>query len=255
MQKFLFGIFLISLNLSLRAQTQDGQRPDERIYDVGEIPEEGGIVYHVFSITNTGSDTLWLPSAKGHCHCTSGDILTPCIAPGKTGKIRVSYDPKGRPWPIDAGLDVKPGKGEKFTLKLTGTVTSGKKTPRFSPAEFTQKFDFNEKAIETSRQQFRKFVEGMLPLLERNGVVNVQIESSASTVPTKAFASNEELTRARAASARAEILQILREAGAIEERLNFLPDDTKVQGPDYEQDIQKNPADYLPFQFVKVRVF
>ena len=255
MPGLLLILFVFWLPLCIQAQPVPESGKNVRSYDFGEIPEEGGIVYHVFSLTNEGSDTLWLESAKGQCHCTSGDILTPFIAPGKTGKIRVNYNPKGRPWPIEAGLDLKPRGKDKITLNLTGTVSTGKKITRFAPAEFTQKFDFNEKAIETEQRKFRKFVEGMLPLLERHGVVNVQIESSASTVPTKAYASNEELTKARAASARAEILRILNEAGAREERLNFLPDDTKVQGPDYEQDYQKNASVYLPFQFVKVRVF
>jgi len=238
-------------------QAQDGtdlQIPESQ-FEFGEIPEDGGPVYHVFSFENKGSDTLWLESAKGHCHCTTGQILTPFVPPGKTGKIRVEYDPKGRPWAFDAGLDLKARGKEKTILKLKGNTVSGKKSPRFAPAEFTQKFDFNEKTIETGEKGFRKFVESLLPLLERNGDVKVRIESSASTVPTKSYSSNEELTIARAASARNEILRIVREAGAREDRLHFQPDDCQVQGPEFQQDYQKNSGKYTPFQYVRIRVY
>jgi len=254
--KFRCCIFLLTLcSANLLAQEKPAPKIPETSFDLGDISEEGGRVYHVFHLENPGTDTLWLESAKGQCHCTTAKLVDGFIPPGKTGKIRVEYDTKGRPWDFDEGLNLKFKGNEKTELRLKGKIKPGKKNARFVPAEFTQTFDFNEKAIETGRQQFRRFVESMLPLLERHGVVNIQIESSASTVPTKAFASNEELTKVRAASARAEILQIIREAGAMEERLNFLLDNTIVQGPDYEQDYFKNPKDYEPFQYVKIRVF
>lgn len=242
-------------SLRLAAQEKSGILFRESSFDFGEIPEEGGKVYHVFSFENPGSDTLWLESAKGHCHCTAASILTPFVLPGKTGKIRVEYDPKGRPWAFDAGLDLKARGHEKTILKLKGSALTGKKNPRFAPAEFTQKFDFNEKSIETGEKEFRKFVESLLPLLERHGDVKVKIESSASQVPTKSYASNEELTKVRAASARSEIMRIVKESGAREDRLQFMPDDTKVQGPEFEKDYLKNPGKYAPFQYVKVRVY
>jgi hypothetical protein len=248
-------LLLLSSRTLLQAQEKSAILLKESSFDFGEIPEEGGQVYHVFSFENPGSDTLWLESVKGHCHCTSGQLISPFVPPGKSGKIRVTYDPKGRPWAFDAGLDLKARGKEKITLKLGGTATRGKKWPRFSPAEFTQKFDFNEKTIETGEKEFRKFIVSLLPLLERNGDVKVRIESSASTVPTKSFSSNEELTRARAASARSEILKIVREAGAMEERLQFQPDDCKVQGPEYSSDYQKHPERFAAFQYVRVRVF
>lgn len=250
---FIFTIIIQSLNLS--AQEKNGVLFRENSFDFGEISEEDGKVYHVFSFDNPGKDTLWLESAKGHCHCTSGSILSPFVPPGKTGKIRVEYDPKGRPWAFDAGLDLKVRDGEKTILKLKGSTNTGKKIPRFAPAEFTQKFDFNEKSIESGEKEFRKFVESLLPLLERHGDVKVKIESSASQVPTKRFTSNEELTKARAASARAEIIRIIKDAGALEDRLQFMPDDTKVQGPEFEKDYLKNPGKYAPFQYVKIRVY
>ncbi len=257
MKKFLLAVFLLAgPHFFLRAQEKTLLNFKETRFSFGEIAEEAGIVYHSFSFVNTSKDTLWMESARGHCHCTSAEFPLEAIPPNGSGIIRVMYDPKGRPWPFDAGLDVTlKGSKEKISLHLDGNVSRNKKIPRFAPAEFTQKFDFNEKAIETGEKEFRKFVESLLPLLERHGDVKIKVESSASKVPTKRYTDNEELTRARAASARAEILRIIKAAGAREDRLQFLPDETKVQGPDFQQDYQKNPGKYAPFQYVKIRVF
>jgi hypothetical protein len=257
MKKILLAFFLLTGKaFFLSAQEKSSLNFKENRFSFGEIAEEEGIVYHSFSFENTSKDTLWIESARGHCHCTSAEFPVEGIPPKGKGIIRVMYDPKGRPWPFDAGLDVSlKGSKEKISLHLDGNVSRNKKLPRFAPAEFIQKFDFNEKAIETGEKEFRKFVESLLPLLERHGDVKIKVESSASKVPTKSYAGNEELTKARAASARAEILRIIKAAGAKEGRLQFLPDDNKVQGPEFQQDYQKNPAKYAPFQYVKIRVF
>lgn len=213
------------------------------------------MVYHVFNFENQGRDTLWPISAKGHCHCTKADFLEKFVPPGKSGKVRVQYDPKGRPWSFDAGIDLQLSDKKKITLHLGGVVVAGAKKARFGPAEFTQKFDFNEKLIETADKKFREFVLSLLPLLERHGDVKVQIESSASTVPTKSYSSNEELTKARAEAARDEIFRILQEAGARADRLAFDPIKTLVQGPEYEAGRKLSADQYLPFQYVKIRVY
>ncbi len=250
-------IFLLTAVFNAAAQqTNFPLQFQEKSFDIGEIGEESGIVYHVFSFVNTGSDTVLIESAKAKCHCTKGEFPLEAIPPKGSGKIRVQYDPKGRPWPIDAEVDLKlRGKAETNKIKLSGLVTVGRKTARFSPAEYTRKFDFNEKLIDSGEKEFRQFVEKMLPLLERHGDVKIQIESSASNVPTKSYSSNEELTIARAAEARAEILEILNAGGAKPERVIFQPDISKVQGPEFTPDYKKQMARYTPFQYVKVRVY
>ena len=248
-------IFLLATEYRLQAQSDSSMFFPVKRFDMGEIQEENGTVYHVFSFVNQGKDTLWPLSAKGHCHCTSGDVLDSFVAPGNTGKVRVKYDPKGRPWPFDAGIDLLLKNKKKITLHLSGSVGKSRKAFRFSPAEFIQRFDFNERSIEAGEKKFRDFVEGLLPLLERHGDLKVRIESSASTVPTKSFASNEELTQARAEAAKAEILRIIREAGAPEDRLQFEPYDTKIQGPEYHPERKLSYQQFTPFQYVKILVY
>jgi flagellar motor protein MotB len=251
-----FFLLLLSLPLlRLVAQENAPLKWKETSFDFGEIQEENGTVYHVFTFQNLGKDSLIIESAKGNCHCTKGQILTPRVAPGGWGQVRMEYNPKGRPWEIQSELELKMAGWKSSKLQFTGKASSGGKTRRFLPVEFVQRFDFNEKSIETSEKSFRKFVEGLLPLLERHQEIQVQIESSSSYVPTRQYASNEELSKARAEAARTEILRIAREQGAREERFIFKPDDTKVQGPGYDDDYQTAPEKYTPYQYVKVRVF
>ena len=243
-------------SLRLMAQQNAPLHFRETRYSIGAIAEENGPVYHNFFFENNGPDTLRIASAIGHCHCTSAAYWPEMIPPKGKGMIRMQYDPKGRPWPFDSGLDVelKDGKG-RISLHMDGNTGRKTDVPRFPPAEFIQRFDFNEKAIETGEKAFRKFVEKLLPLLEKHGDVQVAIESSASRVPTRSFPSNEELTQARAAAARAEILGILKEYGVPEGRLQFRPDVTKVQGPEFSKDYNRHPERYASFQYVKVFVY
>lgn len=255
-------LFLVCL--ALPALTGAGQPAEETFplrfrssaFDFGNIGELGGPVYHSFEFENAGADTVWILSAAAACHCTTGDFPREAILPGKKGFIRVSYDPKGRPWPFNSGVEIRlKDKTVTRKLEISGNTTGGKETPRFSPVEFTQRFQYNEKAIEAEEAGFRAFVSGLAPLIEKHRFIEIQIESSASEVPTKTYASNQELTEVRAREAREKIMEILKNLHADLERIRFRPDITRVQGPAYSRDFQKQMAKYQPFQYVKIQVF
>jgi hypothetical protein len=225
-------------------------------FDFGNMGELSGPVYHAFEFENQGTDTVWIISAAAGCHCTTGDFPRQAILPGKKGFIRVSYDPKGRPWPFHSAVEIRL-KDKPLTRKLeiSGNTIGGKETPRFSPVEFTQRFQYNEKSIEAEEAGFRAFVAGLAPLIEKHRFIEIQIESSASEVPTKTYSSNQELTEVRAREAREKIMEILKNLHADLERIRFRSDITRVQGPAYSRDFQKQLAKYQPFQYVKIQVF
>jgi hypothetical protein len=74
-------------------------------------------------------------------------------------------------------------------------------------------------------------------------------------VPTKTFNNNAELTKQRAIGAREKMLDILAQKNADLNKVIFLDDKNLVQGPAYTADYKKQIAKYLPFQYVKIRVF
>jgi hypothetical protein len=225
-------------------------------FNFGEIGELGGKVYHSFPYQNLSSDTVWIVSAVGFCHCTTGDFPLEGIPPKKSGFITVTYDPKGRPWDFDSGIEVKlKGKSTSLELKVKGKTVGGAETVRFSPVEYIQKFQYNEKSLQAEEADFQSFVKKLVPILEKYQRINIQIESSASHVPTKTFSNNTDLTVQRAKEARSKMLDLLATYHADLSRVHFLEDNTLVQGPAYTKDFKNQMAKYLPFQYVKIRVF
>jgi len=252
-------VFLLGWNLSSRAQIQEIAFPlifEKTSFDFGTMGELGGLVYHSFTFQNTSKDTVWMQNASASCHCTKGEFPLEGIPPKGTGTIKVTYDPKGRPWEFETGVEVKlKGFAKTKELKVKGNTIRGAETIRFEPAEYTQRFQYNEKSIEAEEAEFMAFVEKMVPLIEKHKNIKIQIESSASYVPTKSFANNTELTMQRAKDARSKMLDILVKSNADLSRVLFEEDLTKVQGPAYSKDYKSQMAKYIPFQYVKIRVF
>lgn len=95
----------------------------EYSYDFGLVKENGGMVSHEFEFTNTGNSALVIIEAVATCGCTRPEYPKNPIAPGKKGKIKVTYNPIGRPGAIDRIITVKTnGSPKKVRLKLKGNV-------------------------------------------------------------------------------------------------------------------------------------
>lgn len=95
----------------------------EKSYDFGVIKEADGRVSHEFEFTNTGDAHLIIIEATATCGCTRPEYPKNPIAPGKKGKIKVTYNPAGRPGAIDRTITVKTnGNPKKVRLKLKGNV-------------------------------------------------------------------------------------------------------------------------------------
>ncbi len=69
---------------------------DEPNYDFGTI-NEGEIVNHTFTFTNTGNAPLVIINAKGSCGCTVSKWNKEPIAPGATGNLQVTFNSNGKP--------------------------------------------------------------------------------------------------------------------------------------------------------------
>lgn len=97
----------------------------EKEFNFGFIPEDGGPVTHFFEFTNTGDAPLVIISATASCGCTRPSYPTEPIAPGKKGKIKVTFIPEGRPGEFEKVIKVRTNDKEskKISLKIVGTVT------------------------------------------------------------------------------------------------------------------------------------
>lgn len=99
----------------------------ETSHSFGTVPEKGGKVSHVFEFTNTGDSNLVIVDASADCGCTVPEFPAQPIAPGKKGKIKVTFDPLYRPGSFNKVVTVRTnGKQKKVRLKITGTVNPNK---------------------------------------------------------------------------------------------------------------------------------
>ncbi len=95
----------------------------ETVHDFGTVKENGGPVSVEFSFTNTGDANLVVYDATAECGCTTPEYPKAPIAPGKTGNIKVTYNPLGRPGIFEKVITVRSnGKKGKLRLKIRGTV-------------------------------------------------------------------------------------------------------------------------------------
>ncbi|MEW7290398.1 DUF1573 domain-containing protein [Aquimarina sp. 2304DJ70-9] len=65
-------------------------------HDFGII-NEGDLVKHKFTFTNTGKAPLLIISAKGSCGCTVPEWPKEPIAPGASGTLLVAFNSNGKP--------------------------------------------------------------------------------------------------------------------------------------------------------------
>ena len=93
-------------------------------YDFGNIRESAGPVTTEFEFVNTGDAPLVIISAVASCGCTRPVYPQAPVKPGKSGKIKVTFLPQGRPGEFSKSIKVRTNakKNKKFTLRISGVV-------------------------------------------------------------------------------------------------------------------------------------
>ncbi len=126
MKKFLYLMVALLFAVGV-AQAQDRKAvisADQIEHDFGTIKIANGPVKHTFVVKNTGNAPLVITRVVASCGCTTLNFDKEPIAPGKTAKINVTFDPKGRP----LGQTVKTvavysnGKDGSFILRLKSVI-------------------------------------------------------------------------------------------------------------------------------------
>lgn len=99
MKKF-FASFIILLNVGLFSCFGQGMADikfEKMDHIFGKITEDNGPATYNFNFANIGKVPLVISAANASCGCTTPEWSKEPILPGKTGFIKVSYDPKNRP--------------------------------------------------------------------------------------------------------------------------------------------------------------
>ncbi|MCM1309681.1 MAG: DUF1573 domain-containing protein [Bacteroides sp.] len=94
-------------------------------HDFGTIREKDGEVTCYFNYTNTGDAPLALVTVSAPCGCTDREFSAKPLAPGKSEKIKITFDPTGKKGEflsnIKVRTNVKDEKGKKKIINLTIT--------------------------------------------------------------------------------------------------------------------------------------
>ena len=122
-------LLLAVILLAIPAEAKKKARIEfaEQSYNFGTVPEHGGKVSHDFEFQNAGDANLVILDATADCGCTVPEYPKNPIAPGKKGKIRVTFNPLYRPGGFTKTITVKTnGSPRKVRVKITGTVNPNK---------------------------------------------------------------------------------------------------------------------------------
>jgi len=109
----------------------------EKTHDFGEVAEAGGRVDYEFTFANNSGRAVRILSVQASCGCTTPDWSKEPIAVGKTGFIKVSFDPRGKPGYFNKSLTVTTDlDGNSIPLLIKGqVVTTAKSVEEIYPAE------------------------------------------------------------------------------------------------------------------------
>jgi hypothetical protein len=96
---------------------------EKTTHDYGSIKEDAGLAKTEFKFTNTGDKPLILNNVRASCGCTTPKWTREPVAPGKTGSIEVSYNPKNRPGAFTKSVNVYSNSSPSITvLTIKGKV-------------------------------------------------------------------------------------------------------------------------------------
>lgn len=95
----------------------------ETSFDFGSINEADGKAVHVFNFKNTGDAPLILTNVRAGCGCTTPEWNRQPVAPGKSGSIKVSFDPRNRPGSFTKSITVNSNAANSVvSLTIRGSV-------------------------------------------------------------------------------------------------------------------------------------
>ncbi|MDR2027169.1 MAG: DUF1573 domain-containing protein [Prevotellaceae bacterium] len=95
----------------------------ETKHDFGSVKEANGPVSHVFTFKNTGKSPLVIQNVETSCGCTSPEYSKEPVQPGKSGIVKATFDPAGRPNYFDKNLTVvSNAENSRVVLNIKGNV-------------------------------------------------------------------------------------------------------------------------------------
>jgi hypothetical protein len=95
----------------------------EKIHDFGQLSDMDGSANYEFTFVNNAGRPVKILSVQASCGCTTPDWSKEPVAPGKSGYVKVSFDPVGKPGYFNKTLTITTDLGGSATvLQIKGQV-------------------------------------------------------------------------------------------------------------------------------------
>ncbi|MBK8926248.1 MAG: PD40 domain-containing protein [Crocinitomicaceae bacterium] len=145
---------------------------------------------------------------------------------------------------------------DSYTFKAnceTGSTVSEYSTILTTPI-FQYNFGYNKDKFDTKNEALQLYVKGIKQLIDNGQKVTIIISSSASKVPTKSYANNQELADQRLKSGKEILIKLLKSEGIDVSKITFVEKEALVQGPDYNNDAVEKANVYQRYQYIKFEI-
>lgn len=120
--------------------------------------------------------------------------------------------------------------------------------------EYQRYYGYNLKGVDSDEKQWENYINGIITLVEKRGFAKVEIEGSASYVPTKTWKKNSILSDKRAEDGKQKLLEELKKRGVDTSKVKIIAMNSRVQGPKYDGDF-KNTEKYGKYQYLKMKAY
>jgi len=120
-------------------------------------------------------------------------------------------------------------------------------------ASYQEFFNYNVKEINATNAKYLELISKVLESVNGGKKVTIEIEASASKVPTRTFKSNDALAKNRGEEAKKSIMKLLTDKGINMNKISFKKIKSLVQGPDYKGDFEDKDT-YEKYQYVIINI-
>jgi hypothetical protein len=173
-KRFFVGLILSFITASAIAQQTKQIQFKEETHDFGSIAENKGPVTHEFLFTNNSNRPIKILNVQPSCGCTTPGWTKEPVEPGKTGMIKASFNPQGRPGFFNKTLTVTTDlEATPIILQIKGQVSTeaGPSETEFNVVNGSLKFrssSFNVGKVfirnEFTTREFPVFNGGLKPI-------------------------------------------------------------------------------------------
>lgn len=142
--------FFISVLQSVIAQPLADIKFEKMDHSFGQIKEEAGLANYSFTFINTGKIPLVIQHVEASCGCTTPEWSQEPVLPGKSGFIKVSYNPEQRPGAFAKSITVTSNVPKSVSL----LTISGEVIPKVLSLTNIYPVDFGEIRLSSDELSF-----------------------------------------------------------------------------------------------------